>query len=249
MMGKDHFAEHGGADQRGRRISDAHQIDARVALDAGEGDRHFGGEGHQIVDEGRIVEEIHHQGAGSAQVNGQGAWTFDPALDDQISSDLLLEQSRSLDAVEHAPAAGGIGDRKSREHGLVREKRLVVDESGRHIVEEPDRRAEIAAFARGIGDAGNEIASEPLGRAYLSFHEHAIVRRVLKIFRPDLVGGEHHGDRHQRDTINRLPVEERKQSVTAVHRNVVLSNGRPRGVRELVISRPGVMIPPFRLAR
>ena len=198
MMGKDHPAEHRGADQRGRRVPDAHQIDASVALGSGEGDRHVGGEGHQVADEGRIVVEIRHQGGGSAKVNGQRAWTFDPAFNDRIGPHLLLEQSRGLDAVEHAPAAAGIGDRKPRQYGLVREKRLAVDEGGRHIVEEPDGRAEIAAFARGIRDAGNEIASEPLGRAYLSFHEHAIVRCVLKIFHPDLVGGEHHGDRHQR---------------------------------------------------
>ena len=143
MVGKDHLVEHGGADQRGRRVPDAHQVDARVALGAGEGDRHVGGEGHQVADKGRIVVKVRHQGGGAAQVDGQRAWTFDPAFDDQIGPHLLLEQSRGLDAVEHAPAAVGIGDRKPRQHGLVRQQRLAVDEGGRHIVEEPHRRAEI----------------------------------------------------------------------------------------------------------
>ena len=141
-------------------------------------------------------------------------------------ADLLLEQSRGLDAVEHAPAARGIGDLKPREHGLISEKRLAVDEGGRHSSKNRTAAPRSPPSPRDRR-CRKRIAAEPLGHAYLSFHEHAIVRRILKIFRPDLVGGEHHGHRHQRWPIDRLPVEEGKKSVPAVHRSVVLSIRTP----------------------
>ncbi len=97
------------ADQRRRGVAHADQLRPGVDLRPGELQLHRHGEAEQIADEGRIVEEVGHQAVDAPQVGGFGAGAFDPALDQFLAADPLVQHRDGLHAVEHAAGGQRIG--------------------------------------------------------------------------------------------------------------------------------------------
>ena len=93
--------------------------------------------------------------------------------------------------------------------GLVHRRRLVVE-----VV---DRGPAVGGLAGRIGNARDVVEIELLGRANLPFHQHPIVRGVFSVGHADLVGGEHHGDRHQRQRVDGRAVESGENAVVTGH--------------------------------
>jgi hypothetical protein len=58
---------------------------------------------------------------------------------------------------------------------------------------------------------------EALGGAKLRFDHHAKIGGVFSVGYLDLIGGEHHGDGHDRQVIDRPGFHHRHQSLVAVH--------------------------------
>ena len=106
LVGQDELVVELRADQRGRGVADADQVGARLDLGPGEGDLHRHDELEQLVHEVRVVVEVEHQGVQAAEVGRHGTRAFHPALDDERSARLLLQQRDGLDPVAH-PARGG----------------------------------------------------------------------------------------------------------------------------------------------
>jgi len=51
----------------------------------------------------------------------------------------------------------------------------------------------------------------------LSFGQHAVIIHVLAVFGPDLIGAKHHHDRHERQSVNRIALQERQNSLATIH--------------------------------
>ena len=97
------------AHQRRRGVAHAHQVRPRGHLGRGETGLHVEDELEQVADEGRIVEEIGHQAVDAAEVGGLGAGTLDPALDDPLAADPLVQEGHRLHPVVHPAAAQRVG--------------------------------------------------------------------------------------------------------------------------------------------
>ena len=61
------------------------------------------------------------------------------------------------------------------------------------------------------------VDTEALGGAYLSLGQGVIVRGVVQVFRPPLIGGEHHRDRHIGQVIHWSALQHRLYTFSAVH--------------------------------
>ena len=53
---------------------------------------------------------------------------------------------------------------------------------------------------------------------YLGLAHHAMVAGVIAVTGPGLIGGEHHGDGHQRKMVRRAAGQQREDAFAAGHR-------------------------------
>ena len=213
------------ADQRRGRIAHADQVRAGFHLHPAELQPQGQDEFEQVADEGRIVKKVGHQAIDAAQVGGLGAGPLDPALDEFLAADTLAEEGRGLHAIVHPPAAQRIGHFEPAEHALVDQERSGFIHRGGLVVEIMDRRPAVGGLAAGIGDGRYVIEIELLGRTNLRLDHHPMIHRVLPVGSADLIGGEHHGDGHQRHGVDGLPVEEGENALVTGHGRVSLLNG------------------------
>jgi len=121
----------------------------------------------------------------------------------------------------HSAAAERIWHLQRRQVGLVGKPSLALDNRRRLVIEEFDLPAAIGRLAGRVRDDRHIVKVELLGRAELPFGQHAVIGRILAVFRPDLIGGEHHRDRHQRQAVHRPPLDHRQHALSTVHRNLL----------------------------
>lgn len=198
-------------------IPDADEVDAGIDLNFGEAKFQIDYEFEQIAHECRIIVEIEHEGVDAAQIGAFGTGTFDPTLDDQISADPFAEQSDGLNPIVHPAAAEWIRRTQGGETGFVGEKRSLLVEGGRLIIEELDRSAAIGGFASWIGHGVDVIEAEYFSDADLSFGEQAMIGAVVAVADAGEIGCKHHCNGHEREVINRMPIEVGQQTFTTVH--------------------------------
>ena len=176
------------ADQRGGGVAHADQVRAASTWARANPSSIATTKPNRSRTNARIVEEIGHQAVDAPQVGGLGAGAFDPALDQFLAADALAQQRGRLDAVVHPPAAERIGDLQPREHALVGQQGMGFVHRRRLIVEVLDGGAAIGGLAGGIGDAGDVVEVELLGRADLRLDHHPMIGGVPAIGNADLVG-------------------------------------------------------------
>jgi hypothetical protein len=119
----------------------------------------------------------------------------------------------------HAAAAQRIRHFQGRENRFFGQPGLVFHDGGRLVVVVLHDGAAIRGLAGGVGDTRHVVQAEGLGDAELRLHQDAVVPGVFAVGAPDQVGGEHHGDRHDREVIDRLTGEVVKDAFAAVHRS------------------------------
>ena len=105
----------------------------------------------------------------------------------------------------HPPAALRIGHLQPAKNALVGQQRVDLVHRWRLVVEILNCRPAVGGLAAGIGNARDVVEIELLGRANLPFDQHPIVRGILAVGLADLIGGEHHGDRHERQELTAAP--------------------------------------------
>lgn len=194
------------ADEGGSRVTNADDVGAGSDLRGSEADGGFDGEGKQIMDEWGIVGEVHHEPIDAAEVGGFGTGTFDPAFKKELVCDAMAKQLDAANAIFHAAAgewmrAFGVGERR-----LVGEECFCFDDSGRLIVVPAGRCAGVGGFAGGIGDDGDVVKAEEFGGLDLGVGEDAVIAGVVAIAHAEDVGGEHHGDGHDRDVVGSISI-------------------------------------------
>jgi hypothetical protein len=215
--GPDEFLVDAGTDEGSGGVADADEIDAGVDLSFGEAEFHLDDEFEEVSDEGGIVEEIEHEGIDAAEVGCFGAGTFDPAFDDFVVGDALAQEGNGFDAVVHPAAAERVWDIQSGEAIFIREQCVVLVHGWGLVFEEFDFGAAIGGFACGVGHGVDVIEVELVGDAELAFGEDAVIGAVVLVAGADEIGGEHHGDGHEREAIDGSAFEVGEDAVTAVH--------------------------------
>jgi hypothetical protein len=217
LQGLDEFEVELRPDQRAGGVAHADQVGAGLHLRAGEAQRHGDDEGQQVADKGRVVEEIQHEGVEAAQIGAHGAGAFYPPLDQLLAAHALAKQAHGLHAVAHARGDGGIGQRQARQGGFFGEQGAAFDDGGRLVIEPLDGRPEIGGLASGVGDGRDVIQAEFFGGMYLGLAHHAMVAGVIAVTRAGLIGGEHHGDGHEREVVRLAACEQGQDTFAAGH--------------------------------
>ncbi|OPZ07899.1 MAG: hypothetical protein BWZ10_02749 [candidate division BRC1 bacterium ADurb.BinA364] len=213
----DEFAIEHRPDQRGGGVAQADQIRSGLDLRPCELQFHFEDKRKQIAHELRIVVEIQHQIVDSPQIGALGARPFDPAFDQQILANPLAQQRHALNSVVHAPASKRIGALQRKQSFLIRQQRIGLVDRRRLVVVQLDFRSAIGGFARRIGNRRDIVESERFGCGDLPIGQRAMVHRIAAIRNADPVGGEHHGDRHQRQPVGAFSIQQSPNSLLSIH--------------------------------
>jgi hypothetical protein len=119
------------------------------------------------------------------------------------------------------PAAERVRIIEFCERRFFGQQRFVFDNRGRLILVVLDGRAQVGRLARRIRDDRYVVEAELARGVDLRFHHHAVVARVLAVLHADLIGGEHHGDGHQRQPVHRAVVQHGENSFRAGHDNTI----------------------------
>ena len=206
-----------GPDQRSRRVAHADQRRARLHLRPRELHFHAHREVEERFHKGRVVEEIQHQRVEPAQIGAHGARPFHPPFDDPRRAGALRQQPHRLDTIAHASGRGRVGQAQTRQLALVIEQRAALHNRGRLVVEPLHRGAEVRGFARRVGNRRYVVEAEAVRHRHLRIGQHAVVARVVAVAHAGQVGGEHHGDRHQRQRIGGFAAQFRENALLARH--------------------------------
>ena len=165
-----------------------------------------------------------------AQVGRLGAGAFDPAFDELVAADALLEQRHRLDAVVHPAAAQRVGDLQLGQLGLVGQPGVLLVDGRRLIVKERDLPAAVGRLAGRVGDGRHVVEVELLGRAESGPRPARGSRWRSRRTCADLVGGEHHGDRHQRQAVGLAAFDDPEDPLLTrhSHRSTPLDDFQPQ---------------------
>ena len=199
--GEDELAVEIGADEGSGGITKADEVGPGLELVAGEGDFHVENEGEEVADELFIIVEIEHEVVDATEISRLGAGTFDPAFDDVGLADGGGKQFDALDAIGHAATTEGIGLFEGGEGGGVGEEGVIFINGGGRIGGKEGSGAAVGGFAGGVGDDRDEIEVVFFGDAELSLGQDAVIGGVVTVGAAEAVGGEHHGDGHEGETV------------------------------------------------
>ena len=205
-----------GPDERGGRVADADQGRAGRHLGFGKLEFHVADEGEQVADERLIVVKVEHEGVDATKVGGLGAGALDPAFDNLVAADGSGELFDSEDAIVHSPGVR-VGVLEMQQGGLVEEAGVRFVDGGGRVGMVDDRSAAVGRLAGGIRDRRDIVERELVGDAELGFDEDAVVGGVLQVRFADAVGGELHGDRHQRHLVGRAGLDQRQHAFSRGH--------------------------------
>jgi hypothetical protein len=90
-------------------------------------------------------------------------------------------------------------------------------QGGGLVIEKLNRGTAIGGFTRRIGHRVDVIKTERFGDTNLGIGKHAVVSAIIAIADCGEIGGKHHGDRHERESIDRTSFEVGQQTFAAVH--------------------------------
>ncbi len=99
-------------------------------------DSHLRGEVHQVVDEGRVVDDVGHDPVEATQLLGEGQRSFDPAHDRNVTAQFAFADLDRPDSVLHAAFALRVWHRELVQPGLVEQRRPLLEDH-RALVLEP----------------------------------------------------------------------------------------------------------------
>ena len=170
-----------------------------------------------------------------AQIGAHRARPFHPAFDDARGAGAFRQQPHRLDAIAHASGRGRVGQAQSRQLALLVEQRAALHNRGRLVVEPLYGGAEVRGFARRVGNGRYVVEAEALRHRHLRIGQHAVVARVVAVAHAGQVGGEHHGDGHQRQRIGGFAAQFRENAFFARHA-CTLTTSVTTSVRQRVIA-------------
>jgi hypothetical protein len=131
----------------------------------------------------------------------------------------------------HPAAAERVGHGQRRQARPVRQQGCLLVEGRRLVLEEVDGGAAVRRLPGGVGNDRHVIEAEPLRGQELGVDQGLVVSHVSVVGDPELVGGEHHGNRHQRRPVDRTAVQHGPDALRTVHR--ITSPGGLSPAREI----------------